>query len=514
MSPKDDRRSVSKPGISRRGVLRGLTAGAVVVGFDPVSRAWATQGEAAGGATSSGAAAGGGGLVGLPPLDGTLLTDPADLAAAADDYGHLVHRTPLAVLQPGSVHDVTAMLRFCYQHRLPVAARGQGHQTFGQAQVAGGLVIDMSPLDQISISGSTATAQAGATWFDVLNAAIAQGLTPPVFPDYVHLSLGGTLSAGGVGGASQHFGAQVDTVLELQVATGTGDLLACSATERPDLFQAVLSGLGQCGVIISATVALRPAPQSVRQYVLNYPTVDALTADQRKVVLDGRFDWLEGQAAVSGSGGAGDWVYQLEGAAYYDGTPPDDSALIGDLDYLAGTAVITDMDYTDFVTILDPVVAILQSTGEWYDPHPWIDLFLPDTQADALITATMADLGENDIGASGVVLFYPVPRARFTHPLLRMPDGELTFLFAVLRTASPDTDALPAATMLADNEQLYLQARSVGALRYAIDSVPMTHADWLEQYGPVWPQFAAAKSRFDPRRILAPGQGIFPELGG
>ena len=505
---------VSRPGISRRSVLRGLTAGAVVVGFDPVTRAWA----ATGGTNGADGTTAGGGLVGLPALDGRLLVDPADLAAAADDYGHLVHRTPLAVLEPGSVHDVTAMLRFCRRHRLPVAARGQGHQTFGQAQAAGGLVIDMGPLNQVSISqtstsAATATAQAGATWFDVLNAAVPQGLTPPVFPDYVHLSIGGTLSAGGIGGASHHFGAQVDTVLELQVATGAGDLLTCSASTRPDLFQAVLSGLGQCAVIISATVALRAAPQSVRQYVLDYPTVDALTADQRKVVRDGRFDWLEGQAAVAGSGAAGDWVYQLEGAAYYDGAPPDDSALIGDLDYLPGTAVITDMDYTDFVTVLDPVVAILQSTGEWFDPHPWIDLFLPDSQADALISTTMADLGENDIGASGVVLFYPVPKARFTHPLLRIPDGELSFLFAVLRTASPDTDALPAATMLADNEQLYLRARAVGALRYAIDSVPMTHADWLHQYGPVWPQFAAAKNKYDPQHILAPGQGIFPEAG-
>jgi cytokinin dehydrogenase len=492
-------------------MLRGLTSGALVLGFDPVARAWATS--APGHADSAAAGAAGGGLAGLPPLDGTLLVDPADLAAAADDYGHLVHRTPLAVLSPGSVSDVTAMLRFCSAQGLPVAARGQGHQTYGQAQVRGGLVIDMSPLDQIQIVGNTAVAQGGAIWISVLTAALAYGLTPPVFPDYVHLSVGGTLSAGGIGGASQHYGGQVDTALELTVATGTGDLVACSATSTPDLFDAVLSGLGQCGIIISATIHLVPAPTSVRQYTLNYPTVDALTADQRKVVGDGRFDWLEGQAALGSTGAAGDWIYQLEGAAYYNETPPNDAALIGDLAYEPGTAQIADMDYSDFITILDAGVAYLQSTGEWYDPHPWIDLFLPDSKTDSLISSVMAGLSESDIGASGVVLFYPVPRARFTRPLLRVPDEELTFLFAVLRTASPDTPALPAAVMIAANEQLYLQVRALGGYRYPIDTVPMTYADWHQHYGPVWPFLAAAKDRYDPQHILAPGQGIFPERG-
>ncbi|HEV2638007.1 MAG TPA: FAD-binding protein [Actinocrinis sp.] len=490
--------------MSRRTVLRGLTTGALVVGFDPVAHAWAAGG------TGGGAAAG---LVGLPRLDGQILTDPADLAAAAEDYGHLVHRTPSAVLSPGSVSDVTTMLRFCSTRGIPVAARGQGHQTNGQAQVAGGLVIDMTPLAQIRVVGQTAVAQGGATWADILTATLPHGLTPPVFPDYVHLSVGGTLSAGGIGGASQHYGAQVDQVLQLTVATGTGRLVTCSTHSSPDLFEAVLSGLGQYGIIVSATIPLVAAPASVRQYTLTYPTVDALTADQRKVVRDGRFNWLEGQASVAGAGAAGQWTYQLEGAVYYDATPPNDAALLAGLTYEPGSVVTSDIDYADFITILDPSVVYLKSTGEWYDPHPWINLFIPDSKADSLITSVMAGLGAQDIGASGVVLFYPVPRAKFTRPLLRVPDEDLSFLFAVLRTASPDSPALPADVMVAANEKLYHKARAVGSTRYAIDTVPMTYADWSVQYGPLYPFVVASKNRYDPAHILAPGQGIFPERG-
>ena len=38
----------------------------------------------------------------------------------------------------------------------------------------------------------------------------------------------------------------------------------------------------------------------------------------------------------------------------------------------------------------------------------------------------------------------------------------------------------------------------------------MTNHDWRIQYGDAWRFFSAAKHRYDPHGILAPGQGIFP----
>ena len=80
----------------------------------------------------------------MPPLDGELVTDPTSLAGAAHDVGDIVHDTPVAVLRPGSVEDIQAMIRFCRRFCIKAAARGQGHTTFGQAQVEGGLVIEMA----------------------------------------------------------------------------------------------------------------------------------------------------------------------------------------------------------------------------------------------------------------------------------------------------------------------------------------------------------------------------------
>jgi FAD/FMN-containing dehydrogenase len=82
----------------------------------------------------------------------------------------------------------------------------------------------------------------------------SSSLIPPVLPDHLGLSVGGTLSVGGISGTSFRHGAQVDHVTELEVVTGVGDLVRCTPTQAGDVFDAVLAGLGQCGIIVRATL--------------------------------------------------------------------------------------------------------------------------------------------------------------------------------------------------------------------------------------------------------------------
>lgn len=482
--------------------LGGLTAGAAIAGFDPAGRRWVTAGAARSPA------------VPVPPLKGRLLFASADVSAAADDFGHIVHRTPWAVLVPGDADDVAVMLRFCTAHRIPAAPRGQGHATYGQAQAAGGLVIETEPLNAITVNGKTGTAtvEAGARWSQLLNATLSSGLTPPVLTDYLELSVGGTLSVGGVGGASPRYGAQVDTVLELEVVTGSGERAVCSPASNPGLFYAVLAGLGQCAVLVRATLRLVAAPSRARHYILYYPSVAALTADQRRVQADGRFDFVEGEAEINPNGSG--WLYYLEAAAYYDETPPDDKTLIGDLRFEPGTQQIDDLDYFGFLDRLAPAVSYLESTGEWYDPHPWWNMFLPGSATDTFASGVMAGMTEAGIGASGVILLYPLRRKTLRTPLLRVPDEPVIFLFSVLRTAAPDSGgALGAQTMLAANRTLFERGRARGGYDYPIGSIPKTPGDWRAHFGPEWPLLAAARRRYDPAGILTPGQSIFPREG-
>ena len=83
----------------------------------------------------------------------------------------------------------------------------------------------------------------------------------------------------------------------------------------------------------------------------------------------------------------------------------------------------------------------------------------------------------------------------------------VAFVFSLLRTTVP-----PATVeeQVASNRVLYDRTVRAGGKRYPIGSVELTPRDWVVHYGRDYPAVLAAKAAYDPRRVLTPGQGIFP----
>ena len=197
-----------------RDLLRGIVAETAIVAFDPLKKQWLTSVQADESTPS----------IAIPNLDGQLIVNPTSLAAVADDFGHIIRRTPLAVLQPGSRRDIATIIHYANRISVTVAMRGQGHSPYGQAQVNKGIVIDSRFLNTIHCLGSTeVVGDAGVTLFDLLTATWDRGLTLPVFTDYLGLSVGGLSQVGGIGGHTQHFGSFADTILALEaIAVSSG----------------------------------------------------------------------------------------------------------------------------------------------------------------------------------------------------------------------------------------------------------------------------------------------------
>jgi cytokinin dehydrogenase len=508
-----------RSGYSRRRMLQSLAGGPLVLptvlGWSPSTRSWVTE------VRGDVRADGGCDFTELPPLDGTLHLDPATRAQFADDFGHLVSRQPCAVLTPGSVRDIVEIVRFAGTHGIKVAMNGQSgtpdlresHSNFGQAQVEAGVVVDAKPLDRIfEIEPDGAEVEAGVLWSQLFDAAAPLGLTPPVLTDYMHLSVGGTLSLGGMGGSTSRFGAQVDNVIALRLMLGDSDRINCSRRRRPDLFNAALSGLGQCAMILRARVRLIPAPAQARVYNLFYDDLNLYLEDQLTLLASQRFSYLEGQIVRNASDTG--WRFQIEAAQYF--TPPqvpDDNTLLAGLRDQRAEAQIDNRSYRDWAFRIDPVVGFIKSIGRWATPHPWLSLFIPASQAATFIGALVADLQPDDLGVLvpgvlGPALLYPFDTRRTQQPLFRTPSEPAAFHLSLLRF--PGADPAQTAGMLADNRALYDQVVALGGTRYPIGAIPdFTPADWQAHFGPVWETFAAAKRRLDPANIFTPGQGIF-----
>lgn len=122
-----------------------MSTAATIVGWNPTTRTWSVQRDEPG-------------TVPLPePLVGKLTATQEQLRWAAEDWGHLVHYRPRAVFLPTSAESIAALLAWASEHRLTVAARGGGHSIYGQAQAAGGVVIDMNELERSKTSPATAS---------------------------------------------------------------------------------------------------------------------------------------------------------------------------------------------------------------------------------------------------------------------------------------------------------------------------------------------------------------------
>ncbi|RWW52502.1 hypothetical protein BHE74_00041068 [Ensete ventricosum] len=224
-----------------------------------------------------------------------------DVDAAARDFGGMVFLKPARFLRPSTADDVAgAVVLASRSSRLTVAARGNGHSVCGQAMADGGIVLDMrtlGPTMEIVRCGGTAAAvdvPAGALWVEVLSWAVRNhGMAPVSWTDYLGLTVGGTLSNGGISGQAFRHGPQVANVTELEVVTGDGERLVCSPSSASDLFFAVLGGLGQFGVITRARIPLVPAPKMV----VVYGAFDEYARDAEWLVTrddSAAFDYVEG----------------------------------------------------------------------------------------------------------------------------------------------------------------------------------------------------------------------------
>lgn len=442
------------------------------------------------------------------PFEGELSVDEARRAEAGRDFGRLVERVPRAVLYPRCAEDVVLAVQYARQHGLRIGARGQGHCTRGQALVEDGLVVDTRHLDSIEVGSGWAIAGSGCLWSALLRRTVETGQTPPTLTDYLDLSIGGTLSVGGVGGQSFRYGMQTDNVLALKVVTGTGELIECSARENADLFQACRGGLGQFGIIVAARVKLVPAPDRVVIYDLRYRDSRSFLADQELLVEDNRFDYVLGNVLSE----AGGWAFSIELVKYLSPTASavSDAELLAGLSFVPGGVQRREQGFFEYAHRLGPVIEQLKAAEGGRTFHPWMDLFVSADSVAALLDLALREIAPEQL-TNGYVMTYPLVRGVCDTPFVQLPQHPHCFLFDILPQISAKFP-----TDLARFEdacrRVYDAARSLGVSVYPIGHPieTMVESDWRRQLGVAWDGLHAAKVRFDPNSVLTPGVRVFP----
>jgi hypothetical protein len=182
-----------------------------------------------------------------------------------------VHTRPAAIARCANTQDVMHTVRWARSRGLELSVRGGGHDYAGRSLCAGGVVIDCSPMRQITIdlAARTARVASGATAGDLIDAARPYGLATPT-GTISTVGLAGLTLGGGYGHLQGKYGLVADNLLAAEVVTADGNLVTASAAEHADLFWGLRGGGGNFGVVVSFVYRLHSLPQVVAGQLL-YP---------------------------------------------------------------------------------------------------------------------------------------------------------------------------------------------------------------------------------------------------
>jgi FAD/FMN-containing dehydrogenase len=168
---------------------------------------------------------------------------------------------PRAIVRCATPQDVAEALSFVVRHALPSAIRSGGH-CFGGRSSSPGVVVDVTPMDSVTVSDGMATVGAGARLGPVYDGLQEQGLAIPggTCPS---VGIAGLTLGGGLGILGRSHGVTSDHLVGAEVVLADGRIVRCDEHHQDDLFWALRGGgAGNFGVVTSFDFRTVPAPEA------------------------------------------------------------------------------------------------------------------------------------------------------------------------------------------------------------------------------------------------------------
>lgn len=470
------------------------------------------------------------------------------------------HVLPLAVAVPADAADVASVVRYCFEHNLPLIPRGAGTGLAGES-LGPAVVLDLSVhLRAVQqIDGETVTVEPGVTCA-ALNAALARHgrRFAPDPASAATCTIGGMVATDASGGNAFRYGYTRDYVVGLEVVwddgeavrlpaadppprtaellRGTTELLAAQADVirscRPrtpydrcgyrlhdvgtpagvDLARLLVGSEGTLGVITAVTLRTLPLPGGMALMLLGFPTLDAAVRagldlrswpvvacdllDQRLLTLARRVGAAEGLGIIPPAVGAALFI-TVEGD-----TERQAIRLASDL--------LGQLRQAHLLRVLAEPTCSPEGVGRVRRLREAGVGGLYGLGGGPRPLAFIEDVG---IPADALPEFLGGVRA-----VLRRHDVTASFLIHVL-TGQVHTRPLLNLDDPADRAKLWPLAEAVHTLALGLGGTVSTQhgtglarTPWVErQYGPLYRVFRELKRIFDPKNILNPGKIVGPD---
>lgn len=227
-----------------------------------------------------------------------VVTDPDVMLGLSHDQAVWAdHGVPLAVVRVRSTEEVRTVVASCYEHGVPVVARGAGTGLSGGANAVDGCIVlaleGMDRVLEVDTVERYAVVGPGVVNDDLRAEVARHGLWYPPDPASSPWStIGGNVATNAGGVCCVKYGVTRDYVLELEVVTGTGEVVrlgrrTAKGVTGYDLAGLIVGSEGTLGIVTEVTVRLRPLPPPAVTVAGHFPSLVAAGAAARDVAAAG-----------------------------------------------------------------------------------------------------------------------------------------------------------------------------------------------------------------------------------
>jgi len=230
-------------------------------------------------------------------LSEDIVADDAQTLAEHSGDKWFAHETPEVVVFAHSRDDVSKLLRFANENKIPVTARGAGYGYVGSCvPIRRGIALSLMQMNQIKeidFADAIAVVEAGVITGELKRAARSKKLFYPPDPaSFEHCTIGGNVATNAGGPRCLKYGVTRNYITGLEVVLANGDLLRTGGRVHKnktgfDLIGLFVGSEGMLGVVTEITVKLLPLPPARATLSASFETMSEAAATVQQIFAAG-----------------------------------------------------------------------------------------------------------------------------------------------------------------------------------------------------------------------------------
>lgn len=227
----------------------------------------------------------------------SVFTDKESLNIYSKDYTENLYYSPEVIVKPSDAVEVSAIMKFANEHKIPVVPRGGGTGLSGGAlAVYGGICLSMEKFKkiiEIDAENFQAVVEPGVVTQVFQEECEKQNLFYPPDPASRGSSfLGGNLAECSGGPRAVKYGVTKDYVLGLEFVTPAGEIINTGArvlknVSGYNLTQLIIGSEGTLGVITKIIFRLIPLPKYKKVMLAAFNSIDECAKTVAKIFQNG-----------------------------------------------------------------------------------------------------------------------------------------------------------------------------------------------------------------------------------